>query len=70
MLPEITCRLNGETITTSEGVVLSQLISEQGYQGEGFATAVNGEFVPRSRYTETLVQPGDEIDIVAPVTGG
>jgi sulfur carrier protein len=70
MPPEIECQLNGQAITTEEGVALTELIANQGYQGEGFATAVNGAFVPRSCYATTYIQAGDDIDIVAPVTGG
>jgi len=35
-----------------------------------FAVAVNTRFVPQSRYAEQLLQPGDEVEIIAPVTGG
>ena len=56
MPPEITCQVNGQVIKISEGVALAELITTQGYQGEGFATAINGEFVPRSHYTTTLIE--------------
>ena len=35
-----------------------------------FAAAVNLKFVPNTQYTQTLLQSGDRIDIIAPVTGG
>lgn len=35
-----------------------------------FAAAVNLQFVPNTQYTQKLLQPGDRIDIIAPVTGG
>ena len=35
-----------------------------------FAVAVNTRFVPQSRYTEQRLQPGDEVVIIAPVSGG
>jgi len=70
MPPEITCQLNGQPVVTEQGTALSELIAAQGYQNEGFATALNGEFIPRSQYASTLVKSGDSIDIVAPVTGG
>lgn len=35
-----------------------------------FAAAVNLQFVPNTRYTQTLLQSDDRIDIIFPVTGG
>ncbi len=35
-----------------------------------FAAAVNLAFVPNTQYAHQLLQPGDRIDIIAPVTGG
>lgn len=37
---------------------------------EPFAVAINGNFVPKSRYGSVRVQPGDQIDIVQPIEGG
>lgn len=66
----ILCQLNGEMVRTSLHVTLTAFVAECGYQGEGFATALNGEFVPRSQYSSTRLKNGDAVDIVAPVTGG
>lgn len=35
-----------------------------------FAAAVNLQFVPQTRYSQTRLQHDDRIDIIAPVTGG
>jgi len=35
-----------------------------------FATAVNLQFVPKTQYAATPLQDGDQIEIIAPVTGG
>jgi sulfur carrier protein len=35
-----------------------------------FAAAVNLQFVPKPRYAATLLHAGDEIEIIAPITGG
>ena len=34
------------------------------------AAAVNGEFVPRSEYSQYVLNEGDTVDIVKPVGGG
>ena len=35
-----------------------------------FAAAVNMQFVPKTNYSQTLLKPGDQIEIIRPVTGG
>ncbi len=38
--------------------------------GKRIAVERNGEIVPKSRYGETAVMPGDRLEIVAAVGGG
>lgn len=35
-----------------------------------FAVAVNRQFVPRSNYGSQVLQAGDRIEVIRPVTGG
>lgn len=35
-----------------------------------FAAAVNLAFVPKSQYASTLLSPNDQIELIAPITGG
>lgn len=35
-----------------------------------FAVAINLQFVPNARYAQTLLHPGDSVEIIRPVTGG
>ena len=35
-----------------------------------FAAAVNLQFVPKALYTTTALKPGDQIEVIAPITGG
>ena len=35
-----------------------------------FAGAVNTEFVPKSRYDSQVLQAGDKLEVISPVTGG
>jgi sulfur carrier protein len=39
-------------------------------EGKRIAVELNGEIVPRSRYGETRVAPGDRLEVVAAVGGG
>ena len=46
------------------------LLSELEYEGTHFAIAVNYDVVPRSRWAETALSNGDEIEIITPRQGG
>jgi len=46
------------------------LLRELDYDGTHFAIAVNYDVVPRSRWAETALSNGDEIEIITPRQGG
>ena len=46
------------------------LLGELDYEGTHFAIALNYDVVPRSRWAETLLKSGDEIEIITPRQGG
>jgi len=61
--------VNGEPQKVAAGS-LDDLLVRLGYGEQKVATAVNGEFVAARLRTTTRLQPGDEIEIVAPRQGG
>ncbi|MFA0812559.1 sulfur carrier protein ThiS [Microbulbifer epialgicus] len=62
--------VNGEAHSLESPMGLAALLQQLGYSGEAFAVAINGGFVARSQYSDTQVNDGDCLDIVAPVVGG
>jgi sulfur carrier protein len=46
------------------------LLSELEYEGTHFAIALNYDVLPRSRWAETPLKTGDEIEIITPRQGG
>lgn len=56
--------------TQIEATDLESALLELGYQDLVVATALNGEFVPRTRRGTTALHAGDTIDVVAPRQGG
>ena len=46
------------------------LLSELEYEGTYFAIAVNYDVLPKSRWAETSLKTGDEIEIITPRQGG
>ncbi|WP_439134019.1 sulfur carrier protein ThiS [Pseudomaricurvus sp.] len=66
----LTLSLNNESHTLPEPMSLSQALDHWGMCNQMAAAAINGEFVPRSQYSEVTLHEGDKLDIVKPVGGG
>ena len=49
---------------------IDALLSELEYEGSHFAIALNYDVLPKSRWAETPIQNGDEIEIITPRQGG
>jgi sulfur carrier protein len=46
------------------------LLAELEYEGTHFAIALNYDVLPKSRWAETQLKAGDEIEIITPRQGG
>jgi sulfur carrier protein len=63
--------VNGRPRTLAPGVAsLAELIRELALEGKRIAVERNGEIVPRSRYAQTPIEDGDQLEIVGAVGGG
>ena len=49
---------------------IDALLSELEYEGTHFAIALNYDVLPKSRWAETPIKHGDEIEIITPRQGG
>ena len=62
--------LNGRPVATA-APSLRSLLEQQGYDlAAAMACAINRQFVPRPQWQERVLQPGDQIDVITPITGG
>ncbi len=61
--------VNGEQREISAADVRA-LLAELEYEGTHFAIALNYDVVPKSRWAETPLKAGDEIEIITPRQGG
>jgi sulfur carrier protein len=61
--------VNGEQREISSASV-DALLSELEYEGTHFAIALNFDVLPKSRWAETPIKSGDEIEIITPRQGG
>jgi sulfur carrier protein len=62
--------LNGEARSVAEATTLADLIAVLGQPQASLATAVNGEFVPRSERAAVQLRDGDAVFTFQPITGG
>lgn len=62
--------LNGEPREIEEGATLADLVAALGQPPQALATAVNGEFVPRSARATVPLREGDAVFTFQPITGG
>lgn len=62
--------LNNKPVELPSATPLNDALQQWQYQDAPVAVAINGEFVPRARYNQTLLSQGDQVDIVRPVGGG
>ena len=65
----MTMTLNGEPRDLASPRSLDGLLAEWGYV-KGFAVAVNGGFVPRAHYPDTVIRDGDAVEVLTPMQGG
>jgi sulfur carrier protein len=61
--------VNGEEREVASASV-GALLGELEYEGTHFAIAVNYDVLPKSRWAETPIKNGDEIEIITPRQGG
>lgn len=62
-------KINGEEFDIA-GKTLSEYLSETDYDPMRIAVEKSGEIVPKSEYSETILQNGDTVEIVSFVGGG
>ena len=61
--------VNGEQREVSSARI-DALLGELEYEGTHFAIALNYDVLPRSRWAQTPLKNGDEIEIITPRQGG
>jgi sulfur carrier protein len=61
--------INGEAREVASTSV-DALLGELDYEGTHFAIALNFDVLPKSRWADTPLRSGDEIEIITPRQGG
>ncbi len=66
----MTVTINGDRREIPEGLTVSNLLGHLGMPADRVAIERNREILPRARWNDTGVQPGDSYEIVHFVGGG
>jgi thiamine biosynthesis protein ThiS len=66
----VTITVNGEDYGASGGATVADLLRELGLNTGRVAVERNREILPRPKWPETRVEPGDRYEIVQFVGGG
>jgi sulfur carrier protein len=62
--------VNGESHHITESSSVMSFLEGKGLIGKRMAVELNGDILPRSEYANTLLQDGDNLEIVIAVGGG
>jgi sulfur carrier protein len=62
--------INGQPRDVTDGTTIAALLSELDVAQPHVAVEVNLEVVPRARHAETILRPGDRLEVVTLVGGG
>ena len=62
--------LNGDNRDIPDNANVSQLIEILGLSNKRLAMEINEEIVPRSNFSDHIIQSGDNIEIVGAIGGG
>lgn len=63
-------KINGKEIPYEKEVTLDILMEMQGFDIKKIAVMNNGEIVPKSSFSETVIKTGDILEVVSFVGGG
>lgn len=62
-------KINGKELPVA-GRTLSEIFASESYDPKRIAVECNGNIIPKAQYDNTILQDGDNIEIVSFVGGG
>jgi len=62
--------LNGKQTNVNNNITAQQLIYVMGYQDKRIALEINGEVIPKSKYSNRIIVENDKVEIIVAVGGG
>lgn len=62
-------RLNGEEKSIDSALTVAAFLDQQAISGR-IVVVINDEVIPRSSWAHRLIQMGDDVEIMSPISGG
>ncbi|HEY8532517.1 MAG TPA: sulfur carrier protein ThiS [Micromonospora sp.] len=62
--------VNGVQQTVESGATVADVVAGVTEAERGVAVAVNGEVVPRGRWSSVVLRPGDRVEVLTAAQGG
>lgn len=62
-------KINGEEKNVS-GMTVAEYLASTNYDSKRIAVECNGDIVPKAQYDNTILQDGDNVEVVSFVGGG
>ena len=62
-------KINGEELNIA-GKTITEYLAATNYDPKRIAVERNGDIVPKAKYSETILQDGDNVEVVSFVGGG
>ena len=69
-MKSISVSVNGEKKILPAECSIKEMLKQLSFHDEWLGVAVNGEFVPKDAFERTFLKEEDEVDVLAPVSGG
>ena len=63
-------KVNGETLTLSEVLTLTEFLAKTGYKIAQIVVEMNGKIIPKGEYETVLLNDEDTIEILSFMGGG
>ena len=62
--------VNGKEIQMKQSISVAAYLENAGYQMKRIAVELNGDFLPKYEYSDTMLKDGDRLEVVTFVGGG
>ena len=71
-MTNISIRINGKDTSIAPQCSISQALDTrlETTSPESYVIALNQNFIPRSQYETTMLNQGDELELLSPMAGG
>ena len=67
---QLNIRLNGEPFSVDSGTTVADLLRTLDRHPQTVAVELNGAILPRARFADQPLHPGDQVEVVHFVQGG